>query len=209
MSRLLVLVILSLLAGCSLLPKLPKITTGKTRVVGPANAGSPTQVREGESNTSFDVPAGTEVTSTSTEATPATASTPFLPARHITRWTFATPTKFNMTTSMLDASTGTVDTSVAKHQIDTESRKPLLYCAIGAAVAGLGFMYVRFSSIAVMCFLAAGTFFMAWRMSEISPWLGGLLLTAAVAGFAFYKRAEWDKDGDGKPDFLQRKPPGQ
>ena len=183
---------------------LPSIKIGKDRVAAPRDAGSPATLNKDEVKTTLDVPADTIVTTTQVAAVPATASTPFLPARTTTEWRFLQPTKFEQLATGLLASTGTVDTTVAKHRIEAEERRPLLYCAIIATVAGLGFMYVRFQAIAVMSFLAAGAFFLAWRMSEISPWVGGLFLVASVAGFAFYKRAEWDKNNDGIPDALQK-----
>jgi hypothetical protein len=199
-----------LLCGCAPWGR-PVIKGAGLTVTGLKDAGSPATVNTTQAGERLALPKGSRIWLKQKEAVPARPATenapesPEQPAETVTVIEPGDATFWEKTVSTVKADTGTVDTSVAKHRIDTESRRPLLYCAIAAVVAGLGFMYVRFQAIAVMCFIGAGAFFLAWRMSEISPWVGGLFLVAAVAGFAFYKRAEWDADGDGVPDFLQKK----
>ncbi len=199
------------LAGCSLLPARGRIKLPEVTVQAPKDAGTPGTAHTAKAGTSVPLPAGSVVTVTeqaAQPAQPATASTPAVPAQPASKITVITPaaaSEYRHDESTVTASTGTIDTTVAKHRIEVEERRPLLYAAIAAAIAGLGFMYVRFQAIAGMCFLGAGCFFAAWRMAEISPWVGGIFLVAAVAGYAFYKRAEWDRDGDGIPDRLQSK----
>jgi hypothetical protein len=196
-----------LFGGCV---RVPKIRVGKHTVTAPKDVGKPATLSTAEAGEVATLPAGSKVTITETAAqpaVPASAEAPAAaatPARRVTEFVPSAPMEWHRTESSVHADTGSVDTTVATKRIEAEERRPLLYCAIVAAVAGLGFMYVRFQSIAVMCFIGSGCFFLAWRMAEISPWVGGLFLVAAVAGFAFYKRAEWDQNGDGIPDALQR-----
>jgi len=206
------LLFLPLLTGCSLLNRGVIKANGVT-VTGVKDAGKPAVIATTSAGTSIPLPEGSTVTVTKIApiaAAPAKEGVPAVkaePAKEVTEIRPAGPTEYHHTESTVKADTGTVDTSVAVHRIEAEERRPLLYCAIGGVVAGLAFMYVRFQAIAVMCFIGAGCFFLAWRIAEISPWVGGLFLVAAVAGFAFYKRAEWDSNGDGIPDFLQNKQP--
>ncbi len=208
MKSIMAIVSLFLLSGCGWLG-VPKIKVGGSTVTAPKDVGKPATLATTEAGTSVVLPAGSTVTVTKVDAVPATQTAPAQSAKEITTISPAGPTEYVHKESTVAAQTGTVDTSVRTHEIDAEERRPLLYMAIGGVVAGIGFMYVRFQAIAVMCFIGAGAFFLAWRMAEISPWVGGLFIVAALAGFAFYKRAEWDKDGDGIPDFLQKKPPTQ
>lgn len=204
------LIILCLLAaGCS---RIPFIKSGEVSVTGTKDAGTPATLNTLNAGEDIKLKAGSKVIITrykGVAAKPATADSPAVaaqPEREVTEIIPAGDTQWQRTEARVSADTGTVDTSVRKSQIEAEERRPLLYAAIAAVVAGLGFMYVRFQALAVMCFIGAGAFFCAWKMAEISPWVGGLFLVAAVAGFAFYKRAEWDKNGDGVPDILQGKP---
>jgi hypothetical protein len=195
-----------LMSGCSIFPPKVKLP-GVGSVSAFKDAGTPATMAEGTDRTGMRIPANSKVTVEKREALPSTGFV--APAATFYTFELPEPTDFMSEVRRIQASTGTVDTSLASKRIDAEERRPLLYCAIAAVVAGLGFMYVRFQAIAVMSFMAAGAFFIAWRMAEISGWVGGLFLVAAVAGFAFYKRAEWDKNGDGVPDFLQTKPGGE
>ncbi len=199
------MILVATFSGCGVFRGLPKIRVGETTVTAPADAGRPATLATSDAGTTMSIPAGSTVKVTTTEAQPATASVAAKPAVTITEIVPTKDTLIQHTEKRIQADTGTVDTSVAVRRIDAQERRPLLYCSIVAAVAGLGFMYVRFQAIAVMCFIGSGAFFLAWRMSEISPWVGGLFLVAAVAGFAFYKRAEWDANGDGIPDAFQKK----
>lgn len=196
-------VLCALLSGCSIFPPKVKLP-GVGSVSAFKDAGTPATIAEGTERTGMRIPANSRVTMTKAEPLP---STGFLePATTVWEFELPEPTDLMSEVRRIQASTGTVDTTLGAKRLEAEERRPLLYCAIAAVVAAIGFMYVRFQAIAAMCGIAAVVFFMAWRMSEISPWIGGLFLVAAVAGFAFYKRAEWDKNGDGVPDFLQTKP---
>lgn len=197
--------ILLVACGCAVFRGAAGIKVPGVAVTAPKDNGKPATLETNETGTTMGIPAGSAVKVTHTDAQPASDKEPAKPGTTVTEIVPSAPTEIRHTGKQVTAGTGTVDTSVALKKIDAAERRPLLFCAIGAAVAGLAFMYVRFQAIAGMCFIGAGCFFLAWRMAEISPWVGGLFLVAAVAGFAFYKRAEWDKDGDGLPDFLQRK----
>lgn len=214
--RLLMFTACLLLSGCSILGRAPRIKIGDATVTAPKDVGRAATLATTNAGTTIPLPEGSVVTVTKIDAIAAKSPENGLPAvkaepaREVTEIRPAGPTEYHKTENTVSANSGTVDTSVATKRIEAEERRPLLFCAIGAVVAGLGFMYVRFQALAVMCFLAGGVFFLAWRMAEISPWVGALFLVAAVAGFAFYKRAEWDADHDGIPDFLQhKKPPTQ
>lgn len=192
------------LTGCGLLPG-PKIRIPGVTVQSVKDAGKPAVVNTHEAKEGLTIPKGSKFSLKQKEAIPASSESPAQPAVTEVEIQPSEVMQWSRSVNSISADTGTVDTTVAKHRIDAEERRPLLYAGIAAAVVGLGFMYVRFQAIAVMCFVASGAFFLAWRMAEISPWVGGMFLVAAVAGFAFYKRAEWDANGDFVPDVLQRK----
>ena len=191
-----------LLAACS---TLPRIRIGKAEVAAPKDAGTPATLKSGEVRTGFRIPGKSRMTIAKTEAVAATAETPFKPAVEVTTFDFSEPTQFEQIANTMAASTGTVDTTVAKRRIDVESKVPLLYAAIGAGVAAVVFMVLKWPSVAMLCGIASGAFFAAWRLADIPWWVGLLALIAGGALMLGYKRAEWDVNGDFIPDQLQRK----
>lgn len=190
-----------LLAACS---TLPRIRIGKSEVLAPKDVGTPATVNTNENKTGIVIPPGTKLVVTKTDAVEATATTPGRPRTETLSFDFSQASEFIQTANALAASTGTVDTRVAIRRVESEEKKPLLYVSIGCAVIALGFMYFRWSTAAALAGVGSACFFAAWKLSDISPWVGGLFLVAAIAGVAFYKRAEWDANGDGVPDKLQK-----
>jgi len=189
-----------ILAACS---TLPRIRIGKAEVAAPKDLGTPATLNSGENKTGIIIPAGTKLVVTKTDAVEPTASTPGRPRTETLSFDFSQASEFIQTANTLAASTGTIDTRVALRRVESEEKKPLLYVSIGCAVIALGFMYFRWPTAAALSGVGSACFFAAWKLSDISPWVGALFIVAAVAGVAFYKRAEWDANGDGIPDKLQ------
>lgn len=188
------------LAACS---TLPRIRIGKAEVLAPKDIGTPATVNTNENKTGIVIPPGTKLVVTKTDAVEATATTPGRPRTETLSFDFSQASEFIQSANNLAASTGTVDTRVALRRVESEEKKPLLYVSIGCAVIALGFMYFRWPTAAALSGVGSACFFAAWKLSDISPWVGALFIVAAVAGVAFYKRAEWDANGDGIPDKLQ------
>ena len=195
------------LTGCSLFPRAPRITVGDTKIEAPKDAGKPATLDKGEVRTAFAIPAQTLMRVEETAPMPATDTAPARPAVKLTTFSFGAPTQFEQVASTLLASTGTVDTSVAKKRIETESKAPLLYAAIGAGVAAVVFMVLKWPTVALLCGIGSGAFFAAWRLADIPWWAGLIALTAGGALMLGYKRAEWDANGDGIPDRFQKPKP--
>lgn len=189
------------LAACS---TLPRIRIGKAEVLAPKDVGTPATVNTNENKTGIVIPPGTKLVVTKTDAVEATATTPGRPRTETLSFDFSQASEFIQSANNLAVSTGTVDTRVAIRRVESEEKKPLLYVSIGCAVIALGFMYFRWPTAAALAGVGSACFFAAWKLSDISPWVGGLFLVAAIAGVAFYKRAEWDANGDGIPDKLQK-----
>lgn len=192
------------LCGCA---GLPKIRLGKDlSISSPADAGKGATLTKGDTKTTFDVPADTRVVTTQVSPTPATANTPYLPARSITEWTFNQPTKFEQQAAIILADTGTVDTSVRKHAIDVAERRWLLWCAVLCGLAGLVIraMLPAWPALSNGLLLGAVLAFASWKLAEVPAWLWMVALGVVALLVAGYKRAEWDKNNDGIPDVLQK-----
>jgi len=198
-----ILVVL-LLAACS---TLPRIRIGKAEVAAPKDAGTPATLKQGEVKTGMVIPPKTRVSIVKVDAIPATAETPARPATETLTFDFSQASEFIQTANTLAASTGTVDTSVAKKRIETEGKAPLLYAAIGAGVAAVVFMVLKWPTVALLCGIGSGAFFAAWRLADIPWWAGLIALTAGGALMLGYKRAELDANGDGIPDRFQKPKP--
>lgn len=191
------------LVGCT---RLPSIKIGKDSVAAPRDAGSPATLNKDEVKTTLGVPANTTVVTTQVAATPATDKSPAMPAYTTTEWRFLAPTKFEQTAVGLLASTGTIDTTVAKHRIDVEDRSKLLWVAIGCGISGLlaRSLLPAWPALSNGLLLAAALAGLSWKISELPEWLWATVLLGVALLIAGYKRAEWDANKDGIPDFLQR-----
>lgn len=200
-----VLVLGMALSGCSLAPG---IKTPLGRVTAPKDAGTPAKLVSEGVATTVPIPAETKVTVTETEAQPATATTPAVPALRVTEWNFTKPTVFEQVASKLDATTGTIDTSVAKHRIDAAQRIWFLWVGLGGLVAGvvLRSALPAWPGLSNGLMLAGGLSIAAWKLAEIPTWVIVTILLVVGALALGYKRAELDKNGDGIPDILQPRP---
>lgn len=188
-----------LLSGCSLGRGV--IRSKVASVTGVPDAGKPATLTSGEVRKGFRIPANSKVRFTRTDATAST------PAIESAEFQLSEPSEYQETSSRVDASTGTIDTEVAKKRIDVESKAPFLYAAIACVLGAVGCMIARFHTAALLSAVAAVSFFALWKMSDLPSWFVSVAV-AALAGGAFlifgYKRAEWDANKDGIPDFLQK-----
>jgi hypothetical protein len=198
-----------LVSGCGLIRRPPGIKAPGVSVTGPQDAGKPATLATAEAGTTMPIPAGSTVKVTQTDAQPATQGKPALPATTVTEIIPAAPTVITHTETKVQADTGTVDTSVARHRIDVEARRWLLWTAIGCGIAGVVVrsMLPAWGGLSNGLLMAGALAFGAWKFAEIPAWIWIVVLGVVGAMALGYKRAEWDRDGDGIPDFLQRKSP--
>lgn len=197
-----------LCTGCSLI-RMPKVgIPGGPTAIGHRDAGTPAVVTSDTDTTTFDAPAGSTMTAETHAAVPATNTTPTIPEYRIVKWTFPAPTRVTTTDKKDTASTGTIDTTVAKHRIDVEDRRVLLYASMICGALGLiaRIALKEWPTAGNALLLASALAFASWKLAEIPTWLWVLVLVVAGAVILGYKRAEWDANGDGIPDALQRKP---
>lgn len=192
------------LAGCSASRGGPAIRVGENSVSRPKDAGKPATLNETKAGESVIIPAGSKVVVTETAAVAATEKEPAKPAVKVTEVVPAEPMVWEKQETKVEANTGTVDTSIAKARIEAEERKPLLWVAIGCVVVGVLVRVVlkEWPSLGNGLLLAGVVAGVAWKVSAIPAWVVGVVVVVFGAVALGYKRAEWDKDGDGKPDFL-------
>jgi hypothetical protein len=183
-----------------------RIKAGPVSVTGVKDAGKPATLATSEAGTVIPLPEGSRVTVTKYEPVAATPMAPAQPAKEVTEIAPSGPTEYHKTESTVKADTGTVDTSVRKHQIDVEDRRWLLWAAIVCGIAGvvLKSMLPGWGGLSNGLLIGAALAFGAWKLSDIPAWIWAAVIIVMVAMAAGYKRAEWDKDGDGVPDFLQK-----
>lgn len=196
------------LTGCSLI-RLPKVTIpGGPTALGPRDAGTPAVVTSDTGTTTFDAPAGSVMTVETHAAVPATATLPAVPEHRIVKWTFPAPTRVITTDNKSTASSGTIDTSVAKHRIDTEDRRILLYVSMICGALGLvaRIALKEWPTAGNALLISSACAFASWKLAEIPTWIWFAVIVVAGGVILGYKRAEWDANGDGIPDALQRNP---
>jgi hypothetical protein len=195
---------------------LPKVSLPGITAQGPKDNGTPVTVGKSDSGVSLVLPAGSKVVKREIKGLgyrPATKDTPAqqqTPDETITEIIPGGPTEYHETKQSVNASSGTVDTSVANHKIDVEDRSKLLWVAIGCGIAGLVVksMLPAWPSLSNGLLIASPCAFAAWKFAEVPAWLWGAVIVVVLLLVAGYKRAEWDRDGNGVPDFLQKpKPP--
>lgn len=172
-----------LLSGCAGVGriKLPGVS-----VTGVPDAGKPAQVATSSAGVSVPLPEGSKVVITKSEAVAATPSAPAIPAKETTEIIPAGPTEYHQTESTVKADTGTVDTSIASKRIEAQESRPLLYAAIGAALAAGFFVYRAYPTPAICCGAASVVFFMAWKVSGLPSWFWAVGLAAIVGGGALW-----------------------
>lgn len=194
-----------LLGGCAGVGaiRLPGIA-----VKAPPMAGKPATIAKSDSGVTVPLPEGSRLVKTEFGPVAATEKTPARPAKTVTEIIPGAPTEYHETKATVDASSGTVDTSVAKHQIDAAERRWLLLAAIGCGILGLvaKSMLPAWPSLSNGLLIASPCAFAAWKFAEVPPWLWACVVVGVLLLIAGYKRAEWDANKDGIPDILQRPP---
>ena len=190
-------------SGCSRLPKIN--LPGGASVIGNRDAGTPATLSEGTERTEFRIPANSKVTLKRSAPLPTEGYV--LPEITTMEFVLPEPMDFTAEAKQIQASTGTIDTSIAKERIAVAERRWLLFTAIGCGIAGLiaRSLVPAWPAISNGLLMAAVFAGLAWKMAEIPAWLWGVVLIGVAILVAGYKRAEWDKDGNGTPDFLQKK----
>jgi len=198
------LVLVGTLTGCSHSPVRVKLKGGSA--TAPIDNGTPATIETGGTVTTLPVPAGSTVESVS--AVPATATSAAVPAA--VRVVLAGPSEMRSETHQERASSGAIDTKVATKRIEIEAavaeRKPLLWVALGCGVLGVLLLVVVKEWPALgKGFLTAGVVAgVAWKVSDVPSWAFLGVLVAVGLLIAGYKRAEWDRDGNGIPDVLEK-----
>ena len=176
---------LFLFTGCSSLPwpfvKKGSIALGPNKVTAVEHAEKPATLETKDVGESLPVPKGSVIRKTETEAIP-----PDIPAKVVTEVIVAEDTVWTKKANTVSASTGTVDTSVAKAQIDAEEKRPLLYAAIASALGAVFFFWRAYPSPALLCSVGAAGFFAAWKMADLPTWFWGLAITAVGIGAALF-----------------------
>ncbi len=178
--------VMLLLGGCRMFSGKGQISGDGVNVQGVADAGKGATLQTAKAGVSIALAAGSKVVTTKYAATPATETTPAIPEREETIITPSAPTEYRKTESTVRADTGTVDTSIKKHEIDVAERRPLLYGALIAAAAAGFFVYRAYPTPAALCGLGAVVLFLAWRMADLPPWVAAIGLAAIVGGVAMW-----------------------
>lgn len=205
--RTLAAIVCLFLAGCHALPsvRLPgKGQLPEVKVQGVKDAGKPVVVDSSGEESRIELPAGSTITITRTEAQPATDTAPAKPAVEVRAITVASDAAMIEKAQRVSANSGTVDTSVAKHRIDTEDRAKLLWVAVACGIAGIAakLLMPSWPTAPTACFAAAALAFGAWKVSQLPEWLWAVV----IGGFVIYAIGWWNRDrnGDGIPDRLQK-----
>lgn len=198
--------ILIVFSSCAWSP--PKIRIGGDSVMAPKDAGKPASLAKSESGATVALPAGSSLVITKYEAMEATQDSPALPAKEVTEIKPNGPTEYVKKEASVSAQTGTVDTSVKKHEIDVQERRWLLFAAIGCGIGGIVIrsLLPGWPALSNGLLIASPCAFAAWKFADVPSWIWIAIIGVVAAMALGYKRAEWDKDGDGIPDFLEKKP---
>lgn len=202
--RLLCLIAL-LFTGC--LGPRGSIKSAIATVVGVKDAGKPAVLASNETRSALAIPQGSKMTVIRTEPLLATQTAAAVPASEVTTFDFSKPTQFETSSVAISADTGTVDQSVALRRIDVAEKRWLLFVAIGCAIGGVILKSVmpQWPAISNGLLLAAPLAFAAWKIADIPSWIWAVVIGGGILLALGYKRAEWDKDGDGTPDIIQKK----
>ena len=179
------------LCGCSVLPKIKMPGVGT--VTAFKDAGQPATMAEGTEKTGMRIPANSKVTVVRTEELPSEGI--LLPSK--TEWTFEMkePTDLMQEVRRIQASTGTVDTSVAKRRADNEERRLILIAAIIAAIATVA--SVKFwPSISMLLGALTLGLFILWQAASWPAWawaLVGLPLAGAGIWWGYSRREKQEE----------------
>lgn len=167
------------LSACAL--QRGRISTRAGTVTAVKDAGKPATQSLSQQDTSVPIPAGTPVEVVET------AATPEAPKSLTFKFTPTKDTAFTSASSSTTASTGTVDTSIRKHEIDTAAKQPLLYASLATACFGGFLLYRVYPTPAMISFGASIVFFLAWKISDLPSWFY-VVGVAAVVGAAMLWR---------------------
>jgi len=198
--------------GCQLLRKSGSISSKDVTVQGVPLAGTPASLNTADAQTVVTLPTGSEVKVeriAAQSALPATEDTPAVaakPAVETTTIKLAGLGEFKKVETTVAADTGTVDTSVAKHALDVADRKWLLWAALACGIGGivLKSLLPAWPGLSNGLLIAAPIAFSAWKLSDVPSWLWAVVLLVMGCLALGYKRAQWDKNGDGIPDIIQK-----
>lgn len=119
------------------------------------------------------------------------------PAREVTEVTLSRDTTWRKDETKLAADTGVVDQTVALKRIQAGENRYLLFAAIGAAVAALLFVYIKYPTPALMCGAASVVFFLAWKLADLPDWFYVVGIVGA-AGAVFLWRGYERKENEEK-----------
>ncbi len=192
------IILVLIFSGCALTRG--RITSGGLTVTSPKD-GNSASIDKADIKQSVGIPAGSVVKITKWEPVawhPATADQPEVkaqPGREVTEVELSRDTQWRKDETKIVADTGTVDTSIAKHRIDAAENRYLLFAAIGAAVAGGFFLYIKYPTPALMCGGASIVFFLAWKLADLPDWfwaVGMLAIGGGVFLWLGHKRGEND-----------------
>ncbi len=187
-------VLIVLFGGCAMMKG--RIKSGGVTVQSPKD-GNSASLSTDKTAAVLPLPAGSKVTVTKFAAVagslagdgrPAFAAQP---AREVTEVTLSRDTEWRKEEDKVVADTGTIDNTVAVKRIQAAENRYLLFAAIGAAVAGGFFLYIKYPTPAMMCGAASVVFFLAWRLSSMPDWfwvLGASAVVAAVFLWRGYER---------------------
>lgn len=208
-----------LFAGCML--RGPRVSIPDNGILAggeataPKNNGTPATVASSGEETRMEVAAGSTVTETTIDAQPAVPATPDTPAqpaqpRTVVREVhLSAPTAIVQKAQHVQTSTGTIDTAVALRKVQAAESRWLLWAAIGCGIGGLVVrsMLPAWPSLSNGLFAGAVCAFIAWKFSDLPAWFFLVPIGLLGAKALGYKRAEWDANGNGVPDLLEKKPP--
>jgi hypothetical protein len=161
-----------------------RIKSKLATVTAVPDAGKPATLHSDVIIASLPIPAGSNVTVTKTEATPTE------PAKEVTRVEVSEATEWKKTETKVQADTGTVDTSVAKHRIDAAETRYLLFASMGAAILAGLFIYIKYPTPALMCGAASVIFFLAWKLADLPSWFWVVGVSAISGGVLLWRGYE-------------------
>lgn len=176
-------------SGCSLNPG---VRIGKDAVTAPKDAGTPARIDRDDIDTRLTIPPQTRVSIVKTAAIPGTVDTPGRPAVETLTFDFSQAAEFVQKANKIAATSGTVDTSVAKRRLEVESKEPLLYAAILAGAAAVVFMVLKWPGVSLLCGIGSGAFFVAWKVADVPWWVGVCAIVAGGGLWLGYHRGETD-----------------
>lgn len=165
-------------------------------VKGVLDAGKPATLASDVKWEGMTLPKGSSLTLTKFGASVGTPDTKAEPAKEVTEVHLAEATEWKRTENVINADTGTVDTSIAKHRIDAEENRFLLWASLGALVASGVFLYLKYPTPGFICAGAAVVLFAAWKLAGLPPWFHVIGISALVGAVMLWRgHARGEADG--------------